>query len=51
MPAKCKCGEYNPMTDARSAAQFHIETFGAEAFDDDRDVDAAYVAKGTIGAV
>lgn len=38
------------LADAKSAAQFHIETFGAEAFDDDSDVEAAYVAEGTAPA-
>ena len=38
------------LADAKSAAQFHIETFGAEAFDDDSDVEAAYVAEGTVSA-
>ena len=37
------------LADAKSAAQFHIETFGAEAIDDDSDVEAAYVAEGTVG--
>ena len=37
------------LADAKSAAQFHIGTFGAEAFDDDSDVEAAYVAEGTVG--
>jgi predicted RNase H-like HicB family nuclease len=36
------------LADAKSAAQFHIESFGAEAFDDDNDVEAAYVAEGNI---
>ena len=39
------------LADAKSAAQFHIETFGTEAFDDDSDVEAAYVAEGTVAAV
>ena len=38
------------LADAKSAAQFHIETFGTEAFDDDSDVEAAYVAEGTVSA-
>lgn len=38
------------LADAKSAAQFHIETFGTEAFDDDSDVEAAYVAEGTVTA-
>jgi predicted RNase H-like HicB family nuclease len=36
------------LADAESAAQFHIETFGTEAFDEDSDVEAAYVAEGNI---
>jgi predicted RNase H-like HicB family nuclease len=36
------------LADAKSAAQFHIESFGADTFDDDSDVEAAYVAEGTI---
>jgi predicted RNase H-like HicB family nuclease len=36
------------LADAKSAAQFHIESFGAEAFDDESDVQAAYVAEGNI---
>lgn len=39
------------LTDAKSAAHFYIESFGAEAFDDDSDVEAAYVAEGTVAAV
>jgi predicted RNase H-like HicB family nuclease len=39
------------LADAKSAAQFHIETFGADAFDEDSDVEAAYVAEGNIAAV
>ena len=34
--------------DAKSAAQAHIEAFGTEAFDGDSDVEAAYVAEGTV---
>lgn len=36
------------LADARSAAEFHIETFGMEAFEDDSDVEAAYVAEGRV---
>lgn len=36
------------LADAKSAAQFHIESFGTEAFDDDSDVEAAYIAEGDI---
>ena len=39
------------LADAKSAAQFHIESFGTEAFDDDNDVEAAYVAEGNIVVV
>jgi len=39
------------LADAKSAAQFHIESFGTEAFDDDSDVEAAYVAEGNIVVV
>jgi predicted RNase H-like HicB family nuclease len=37
--------------DAKSAAQFHIETFGTDAFDEDSDVEAAYVAEGNVAEV
>jgi predicted RNase H-like HicB family nuclease len=36
------------LLDAKSAAEAHIEGFGAEAFDDDSDVEAASVAEGTV---
>jgi predicted RNase H-like HicB family nuclease len=36
--------------DAKSAAQAHIEALGAEAFDDDSGVEAAYVAEGTVAS-
>jgi predicted RNase H-like HicB family nuclease len=39
------------LADAKSAAQFHIETFGTDAFDEDSDVEAAYVAEGNIAVV
>lgn len=39
------------LADAKLAAQFHIESFGTEAFDDDSDVEAAYVAEGNIVVV
>jgi hypothetical protein len=35
----------------RHTDSFHIESFGTEAFDDDSDVEAAYVAEGTIVVV
>jgi len=38
------------LSDARSAAQAHIEAFGQDAFDDDSDVEAAYVAEGEISS-
>jgi predicted RNase H-like HicB family nuclease len=39
------------LADAKSAAQFHIESFGTEAFDNDSDVEAAYVAEGTVAVI
>lgn len=39
------------LLDAKSAAQAHIEAFGAEAFDDESDVEAAYVAEGNIAVL
>jgi predicted RNase H-like HicB family nuclease len=33
------------LADAKSAAQFHIQSFGTAAFDDDSDVEAAYIAE------
>ncbi len=33
------------LDDARSAAQFHIETFGEEALENEAEVQAAYVAE------
>jgi predicted RNase H-like HicB family nuclease len=36
------------LEDAKSAAKFHIETFGSEAFDDESDVQAAYVVEGDV---
>jgi predicted RNase H-like HicB family nuclease len=39
------------LADAKSAAQFHIQSFGTEAFDDDSDVEAAYIAEGDIAVV
>jgi predicted RNase H-like HicB family nuclease len=36
------------LSDAKSAASFHIETFGSDALDDDGDVQAAYVAEAAI---
>ena len=38
------------LADARSAAQFHIDTFGDEAWEDDGDVEAAYVAEASVAA-
>jgi hypothetical protein len=34
--------------DAKSVVHSHIVAFGAEAFDDNNDVDAAFVAEGVI---
>jgi predicted RNase H-like HicB family nuclease len=39
------------LADAKSASQFHVESFGTEAFYDDSDVEAAYVAEGNIAVV
>ena len=36
------------LADAKSAATFHIETFGSEAFDNDSEVEAAYVAEVSV---
>lgn len=36
------------LADAKSAAAFHMETFGNDAFDGDSDVEAAYVAEGSV---
>lgn len=36
------------LADAKSAASFHIETFGSEVLDDDSDVQAAYVAEAAV---
>ncbi|HEY5090989.1 MAG TPA: type II toxin-antitoxin system HicB family antitoxin [Polyangia bacterium] len=36
------------LADAQSAAQFHIDTFGDEAWEDDGDVEAAYVAEANV---
>jgi len=38
------------LADARSAAEFHIESFGLDAFDDESEIEAAYVAEGRIAA-
>jgi predicted RNase H-like HicB family nuclease len=38
------------LADAKSAAQFHIDTFGDEAWEDESDVEAAYVAEASIAA-
>jgi hypothetical protein len=36
------------LADARSATQFHIDTFGDEAWEDEGDVEAAYVAEASV---
>ena len=36
------------LADAKSATQFHIETFGSEAFDVESDVQTAYVAEANV---
>jgi predicted RNase H-like HicB family nuclease len=36
------------LADAKSAARFHIETFGSDALDGDSDVEAAYVAEAAV---
>lgn len=38
------------LADAKSAAHFHIDTFGSDAFEDDSDVEAAYVAEGNVAS-
>lgn len=38
------------LADARSAARFHIETFGTDAFDAESDVEAAFVAEADVAA-
>lgn len=38
------------LADAQSAAQFHIDTFGDEAWAEDSDVEAAYVAEASVAA-
>jgi predicted RNase H-like HicB family nuclease len=38
------------LADAQSAAQFHIDTFGDEAWEDDGDVEAAFVAEANVAA-
>lgn len=38
------------LADAKSAARFHIETFGTDAFDSESDVEAAYVAEADVAA-
>ncbi len=38
------------LADAKSAARFHIETFGTDAFDSESDVEAAYVAEAEVAA-
>jgi predicted RNase H-like HicB family nuclease len=39
------------LLDAKSAATAHIDVFGMEAFDEDSDVEAAYVAEGTVASL
>ena len=39
------------LADAQSAAQFHSDTFGDEAWEDDGDVEAAYVAEASVAAI
>ncbi len=39
------------LADAQSAAQFHIDTFGDEAWEDDGDVEAAYVAEANVAPI
>ena len=36
------------LADVKSAIRFHIETFGAEAFDEDSPVLEAFVAEATV---
>lgn len=36
------------LADAESAARFHIESFGTDAFDTEGDVQAAYVVQGDV---
>ena len=36
------------LADAQSAANFHIETFGKQAFDDAGDIQSAYIAEAEI---
>jgi predicted RNase H-like HicB family nuclease len=36
------------LADAKSAARFHLETFGSDALDDESDVEAAYVAEAAV---
>jgi len=36
------------LADAKSAAAFHVETFGKEAFDEQDDVMEAYVAEASL---
>jgi len=37
------------LNDARSAAKFHIETFGDEALAEQEDVLEAFIAEGSLG--
>lgn len=38
------------LADAKSAAAFHIESFGKEAFDDQDEVVEAFVTEASLGA-
>jgi len=38
----------SPLADAKSAAAFHIETFGKEAFDEQSDVLDAFVTEASL---
>ena len=38
------------LADAKSAARFHLETFGPDALDADGDVQAAYVAEAALAS-
>lgn len=36
------------LADAKSAAKFHIDSFGDEAWDEDGEADAAYIAEAIV---
>lgn len=36
------------LADAQSAARFHLDTFGADVFESDSEVQAAYVAEADV---